>query len=65
MSRQNVEAAIAAIADGEFVLVVDDEDRENEAHQSIEMPDAEGEQNHTNHEAGQGRPEEVSFQPFQ
>ena len=30
MSRQNVEAAIAAIADGEFVLVVDDEDRENE-----------------------------------
>ncbi|NND01329.1 MAG: bifunctional 3,4-dihydroxy-2-butanone-4-phosphate synthase/GTP cyclohydrolase II [Acidimicrobiia bacterium] len=30
MSRQNVEAAIAAIANGDFVLVVDDEDRENE-----------------------------------
>lgn len=30
MSKENVEAAIAAIADGEFVLVVDDEERENE-----------------------------------
>ncbi len=30
MSKENVEAAIAAIANGEFVLVVDDEERENE-----------------------------------
>jgi len=30
VSKENVEAAIAAIADGEFVLVVDDEERENE-----------------------------------
>lgn len=30
MTRENVEAAIAAIAEGEFVLVVDDEERENE-----------------------------------
>jgi 3,4-dihydroxy 2-butanone 4-phosphate synthase/GTP cyclohydrolase II len=30
VSRENVEAAIAAITRGEFVLVVDDEDRENE-----------------------------------
>lgn len=30
MIKENVEAAIEAIANGEFVLVVDDEDRENE-----------------------------------
>lgn len=30
MSKQNVETAVAAIARGDFVLVVDDEERENE-----------------------------------
>ena len=30
MNTKNVEAAIAAIARGDFVLVIDDEDRENE-----------------------------------
>ena len=30
MNKANVEEAIAAIAAGEFVLVMDDEDRENE-----------------------------------
>jgi len=30
VSKERVEAAVAAIADGEFVLVVDDEERENE-----------------------------------